>query len=273
MQMMCQALTTALLQHYLERSLLPAEHACVKTHLDHCQQCWGTWNRFRWYKARGTRGYAELQAYLGDAFEEDLDSSWELAHDWDRRHPQTPAEIEAFYRETPYYLYNLLIWHESGNRPPYVTYAEPFLHTYHCRVICDVGCGIGNDGLLLLAKGYTVILCEFDNPSSRFLRWRLQQRNLDARWIQPHEIASLAGIGVDTLWTMDVLDHLPDPQAVLHPLLEQVQTFFHEPDIRGKAHGCQRFHLHHEDGYVQRMCEVYGLRRDTSSQQVSMWHR
>lgn len=92
----------------------------MKTHLDDCQQRWGTWNRFRWDRARGTRGYAELQAYLGDEFREYLDASWELAHDWDRRNPQTPTEVEAFYRETPYYLYNLLIWHQSENRPRYV---------------------------------------------------------------------------------------------------------------------------------------------------------
>jgi len=87
MQITCSAIDTILLLRYLERSLLPAEHEHVKTHLDHCQQCWGIWNRFCWDRARGTRGYAELQAYLGDEFQSYLDSSWELAHDWDRRNP------------------------------------------------------------------------------------------------------------------------------------------------------------------------------------------
>lgn len=69
-----------------------------------------------------------------------------------------------------------------------------------------------------------MLFCEFENPSSRFLRWRLQQRNREATCVQPHEIASITG--VDTLWAMDVLDHLLDPQATLHPLLNQVRTFF-----------------------------------------------
>ena len=270
MQITCNTIDSILLR-YLERRLPPDEQTQVKTHLDSCQQCWGTWNRFRWDRARGTRGYAELQEYLGNDFQEYLDSSWELARDWDRRNPQTPAEVEAFYRETPYYLYNLIIWQESGNRPPYITYAEPFLLIYGCHTVCDFGCGIGTDGLLLLEKGYKVIFCEFDNPASRFLRWRLQQRNLEARFVEPHEIASITG--VDTLWAMDVLDHLSNPQAALHPLLHQVHTFFYEPDIRGKSHGRQRFHLHHEEASLRRVFEGYGLQRDSSSQQLSLWHK
>ena len=44
----------------------------------------------------------------------------------------------------------------------------------------DYGCGIGSDGLALIEAGYEVTFADFDNPSTRYLRWRLEQRGLDA---------------------------------------------------------------------------------------------
>ena len=46
--------------------------------------------------------------------------------------------------------------------------------------VLDYGCGIGSDGLMLLEAGYRVEFADFDNPSTAYLRWRLEQRGFDA---------------------------------------------------------------------------------------------
>src|SRR5207248_483828 len=46
--------------------------------------------------------------------------------------------------------------------------------------LLDYGCGIGSDGLRLLDRGYRVEFADFDNPSARYLRWRLDRREIAA---------------------------------------------------------------------------------------------
>ncbi len=270
MQEACHLVDERLLQTYLERSLPKVQYEWIKSHLDDCDHCWARWNRYRWERAKGTQGYAELQAYLGDDFQEYFDSSRALREEWSQRNPQTKAQIEQFFTETTSYLYNLVIWQESGHRPPYVSWAEPFLQHYQSHTICDFGCGVGNDGLHLLAQGYEVVFCEFDNASSRFLRWRLRRRHINARWVDPCDIAS---IRADTLWVLDVIDHLPDPQATLHPLLATCQTLIYENDHACKKHGIQSFHLDHDERALHAIFLSYGFQRDASATQLNVWHK
>ena len=181
--------TPSLFQAYGERTLPVAAQELIKGHLDGCPTCHDLWNRYRWDRAKSSPGYQEWLAYLEEQREplhEYFDSSRALIAEWQTQHPQTKEERERFFRSTPHYLSNLLIWHESGHRPPYVAKALPWLRQLHARVICDVGCGIGSDGLRFLEAGYRVLFCEFDNPASRFLRWRLRLRQHHARNPPPH---------------------------------------------------------------------------------------
>lgn len=270
MQETCDLLHERWLQQYLERSLSQAQSAWTKAHLDYCDRCWEKWNRYRWQRAQGTRGYAELRTYLGEDFQEYFDSSKALRREWRQRNPQTSEQIEQFFTETTAYLYNLVIWHESGHRPPYGSLALPFFQRFHSHTICDFGCGVGNDSLLFLEQGYEVMCCEFDNPSSRFLRWRLRQRNLHAQWVHPHEIASVRS---DTLWIIDVLDHLPDPRTALHPLLTTCRTLFTENDHREKNHGNQSFHLDHDEHALHALFRSYGFQQDASTTHLNVWRK
>jgi SAM-dependent methyltransferase len=154
------------------------------------------------------REVAELRAYLGDAYDH-------------RRLERYQAEVEEelarvgdeqrFYRTSEAYLYDLTAFAMSATKLPYL-HAIVDLADLGAKVL-DVGCGIGSDGLELLEAGFDVTFADFDNPSTRYLRWRLQHRGLTATVVDidseplPH--------GQDVAYAFDVIEHVDDPESLL----------------------------------------------------------
>jgi 2-polyprenyl-3-methyl-5-hydroxy-6-metoxy-1,4-benzoquinol methylase len=149
----------------------------------------------------------ELQAYLGDGYDHER-----LTAHVDgvlREEAQAPDEL-TFYRTSEANLYDLTVFAMSPTKVPY--------HAVLRRLIppgaslLDYGCGIGSDGLRLLEAGYRVTFADFDNPSTRYLRWRLRRRGLAA------DIADVDDVvpgGFDAVYSFDVIEHTADPLAFL----------------------------------------------------------
>src|SRR3954451_3383285 len=157
------------------------------------------------------REVAELRAYLADAYDE-------------RHLRRYAAEVEEelarvgdeqrFYRESEAYLYDLTAFAMTQTKAPYLATIAAIAPP-QARLL-EVGCGIGSDGLALLEAGYDVTFADFDNPSTRYLRWRLERRgrtapivDLDRGWPDgPFDLA----------YAFDVLEHVEDPFAALQGL-------------------------------------------------------
>lgn len=267
----CNLLSEEDFKSYIGNSLSEPEYKRIKKHLNRCKSCWANWNIFRWNIIKDTQTYHELKEYLDHDFVEYIDASWALALDWKSRNPTTIDQIEQFYRETPFYVYNLMIWEETKQRPRYVDLASEALNVHKCRVICDFGCGIGNDGLKLLEKGYDVIFCDFDNPSTKFLRWRLKKRGISAKYIEPYDLDHIRGF--DTLWAMDVIEHLPNPYKTLDPFLAEAKIYIHATDGDSKSYGRQPFHIRHPQKYLRALYHLYGYKRNVGIDQIEVWQR
>ena len=150
------------------------------------------------------RERAELQAYLGADYDhrrlEDYDGQLE-------REFEEIGDEAALYRESQGYLYNLTAFAMTGTKLPYL---EELRNAFPpgSRVL-DYGCGIGSDGLMLLEAGYEVAFADFDNPSTRYLRWRLERRGFDA------EVYDLdreqPPTGFELAYSFDVIEHVDDP--------------------------------------------------------------
>jgi len=157
------------------------------------------------------REFSELRAYLGGSYDHGRLEAWEEQLD---RELERIGDEDSFYRSSEGYLYNLTAFAVSQTKLPYLRDLTALVAP-GARLL-DYGCGIGSDGLALAEAGYTVAFADFDNPSTRYLRWRLERRGISA-----HVYDLDAGPpppGFDLAYAFDVIEHVRDPLATIAEL-------------------------------------------------------
>ena len=169
---------------------------------------------------------AELKSYLGSDYDEaQLRRSQEAVE----HELQQLGDETELYRTSRAYLYDLTMFAMSGTKDPYLEDLTRVVPP-PARIL-DYGCGIGSDGLRLLAAGYSVAFADFANPSVDYLRWRLAKRGFEAEIfdLDRQEIPP----GYDASYAFDVIEHVEDPVAFLQEmerLADNVLVNFLEPD-------------------------------------------
>jgi SAM-dependent methyltransferase len=239
------------LDGYLSLRQPAAMRARMRTHLDGCEPCWRRWNRVRWDAAAEHPLHGQLARFLGAGFRPYFDSSKALAAEWDAADPRTVREVAEFFRASTSYLYNLVIWEASGNRPRYLDAALDALHRHAVHTVLDYGCGIGSDAIALTEHGFTVTGCDYQSPSTAFMRWRAHGA---IRVVEPGDAAA-----ADALWIIDALDHLPDIEQSLGRMLTAATVVVTEDLREDREHGRQRFHHRRPYGDVLDLFGRYGL--------------
>jgi SAM-dependent methyltransferase len=156
------------------------------------------------------REEAELREYLGPRYERSRLERYDQAVEEEFA---SCGDEGGFYRSSEAYLYNLTAFAMTGTKLPYLR--ELDAHLAPGSRILDYGCGIGSDGLALLAAGHRVEFADFDNPSVAYLRWRLERRGFDA---PVHDLDRAVPGGFDAVYAFDVIEHVDDPAAFLDEL-------------------------------------------------------
>ncbi|MEJ7786922.1 MAG: methyltransferase domain-containing protein [Solirubrobacteraceae bacterium] len=151
----------------------------------------------------------ELQAYLGSTYEEERLRTYAAQVDAERA--AHAGDDASFYRVSCAYLYDLTAFAMTGTKLPYLDALTQAVSS-PARFL-DWGCGIGSDGLALMAAGYDVAFADFANPSTAYLEWRLQRRDLAAP-VFDLDRDEVPG-GFDVAYAFDVLEHVEDPWATL----------------------------------------------------------
>jgi 2-polyprenyl-3-methyl-5-hydroxy-6-metoxy-1,4-benzoquinol methylase len=175
-----------------------------------------------------SRELRELREYLGA----DYDQS--KLEQYARNLAEEFAEVRdeaSFYRNSEAYLYDLTAFAMSGTKLPYLERLLQFVDPP--ASILDFGCGIGSDGLLLLEAGFKVEFADFDNPSTRYLHWRMAKRGLAAP-IHDLDLGIPSG-PFAAAFAFDVIEHVDEPFAFLRQLeglasLVAVNFLDEEPD-------------------------------------------
>lgn len=159
-------------------------------------------------RADPRREEQELREYLGPGYRHERLQLH--ARQVEEEYARCGAE-DRFYRTSEAYLYDLTAFAMTGIKDPYLSDLAGLVRA-PARVL-DYGCGIGSDGLRLLEAGYDVAFADFDNPSTRYLAWRLERRGLRARIYDLDREQPPAGF--DAAFAFDVLEHVPDPFVLL----------------------------------------------------------
>jgi SAM-dependent methyltransferase len=171
------------------------------------------------------RELGELREYLGDDYDHARLQRYGEAVDEELAQVGDEATL---YRTSQMYLYNLTAFAMSRTKEPYLSDLTDLVPD-GARVL-DYGCGIGSDGLLLLEAGYEVGFADFANPSTDYLRWRLERRGFEAPIYDLD--AAPPPPGWTAAYSFDVIEHVEDPfgfLAGLERLAQLVIVNFLEP--------------------------------------------
>jgi 2-polyprenyl-3-methyl-5-hydroxy-6-metoxy-1,4-benzoquinol methylase len=182
----------------------------------------------------GEEELAELKDDLGADYDQAMLEDHVRAVE---REEEAAGDEASFYRSSHAYLYDLTAFAMSGTKLPYRLALARVLPP-GSRLL-DYGCGIGSDGLRLSASGYRVDFADFANPSTAYLRRRLERRGLTA---QVFDLDDDVPGGYDGVYCFDVIEHVPDPFAFLGELESRgavVAVNFLEPDPNDT-------HVHHD---------------------------
>lgn len=217
-----------------------------KKHINSCEKCWSLWNEVRWDAAKKSKGLLELKEYLGKDFTEYYDSSWALADEWNKKNPLTRDDISDFYKKTRNYLFNLVIWYESGDRRNFHKELFQLIEKFSIKSVIDFGCGVGSDSLFLLENKMKTFMVDFDCPSVDFLKWRMKKRGLLSEDIINVDKMKLLPKG-EMFWAIDVLEHMPNPVDVVALLADETKVFVHHSQFNNKSGGRHPCHIYFEE--------------------------
>lgn len=216
----------------------------TKEHINECNTCWNMWNRVRWDEASKAKDFSDLKDYFGKCYIPYFDSSWALANQWYSQNPSTEKEIINFYKTTPYYIYNSFIFSRSGDKISHIKSLNSIFTKYDIKSVLDYGCGIGLDGEEFLNLGFEVHFADFISPSIDFLKWRLN-KNKYKKNAYVHDIEKIKSqdINVDLIWSVDVIEHMLNPEVIFDAFTEKTKLFIYYIDSAEKNGGRHPFHF------------------------------
>jgi SAM-dependent methyltransferase len=212
----------------------------LRSHLDTCPECWNTWVDVRWQIAESHPDYPALQTFWQGPLRRP-DASRELALEWTSQPRDTATAIREFYKQTPWYVPNLFVWAHSQQRPDYVDIATSVLQQYQASRIVDFGCGIGNDSIPLARAGYRVEALDLNRHCREFLCALVAAESSIQPLINVGEDLAQA-TDFDTLWAVDVVEHLTEPSEVLGPLVDRCRLVICDSEHTGVSNGRHPFH-------------------------------
>lgn len=135
-----------------------------------------------------------------------------VANSWLTKNPKSPEEIEKFYQDENFYIFDLAAWHMSG-RKQFDELATRNLVNKGCETVLDYGCGIGANGILAAQQGMHVTFADYDCPAFRFCKYRVEKLGLSNVSFKTIGVDAIDG-QFDGVMCFDVLEHLPTDEKI-----------------------------------------------------------
>jgi 2-polyprenyl-3-methyl-5-hydroxy-6-metoxy-1,4-benzoquinol methylase len=143
----------------------------------------------------------------------------ELARvDWQKQNPQTKEQVEAYYRETQGYIYDLMaaFLELRDNNLQIINNLIRLLRDSQAKTVLDFGVGAAWYPIILKRLGANVTGTDLAGQTFTFAQWRTQARGLDI----PFKVADdWASLGVyDFIYAFSVMEHAYDPVGLMRQL-------------------------------------------------------
>jgi SAM-dependent methyltransferase len=144
---------------------------------------------------------------IGAAVSDSLRQQGIVPHRWS-------AALASFYEQSDAFLYDLVAWNRNANKLFIRTWIADFLASLPGpRQVLVYGDGLGADSIYLAQRGQRVHYYEIGAMAIRCARALLEINNAQ---VEIHaDVQSLMPEGFDAIVCLDVLEHVPDPPALV----------------------------------------------------------
>jgi len=152
---------------------------------------------------------------IGCNVREDLKRYGIPSHVWNDR-------LIEFYRRTDAFLYELVAWNRHPDKLAMRRWIAEFLSHHDVERVLCVGDGLGFDSLYLHRAGLDVTYSDLSEISSQFASALFEFAGANVTMFLD-EAGSLQPESFDVVTCLDVLEHVPDPPALIGDLARAIR--------------------------------------------------
>jgi 2-polyprenyl-3-methyl-5-hydroxy-6-metoxy-1,4-benzoquinol methylase len=145
---------------------------------------------------------------------------------WESQGAMTPARINAFYKQTTNYIYELAEWHlfVPNKRASDLALFDD-MRKKQPKNILDFGGGVGLLAIPLARAGFDVTLADLDSTTLNFALFRAERRGVHLKVWKSDVDKAPPDKKYDVIMCMDVLEHLP--KGILHDVVDKLIKLKH----------------------------------------------
>lgn len=195
------------------------------------------------------------------------DARQALADEWESQSPTTAEGIADFYRKATKLAADLDAWHAQPERQAWTEVIVRAARGYQVRSVLDVGAGRGHDIRAVIAalpdvEAYAV------EPNEQ-LRAELDD-GIRTSATLGHPIA----LGADMVICIDVLEHVPDPEALLAKIIDWVPVGGILAEATATHDHGTPLHLPQLDGWLPDVTlQRHGFEAREQLDRLTIWQR
>jgi SAM-dependent methyltransferase len=164
--------------------------------------------------------FALSEREVWQRIEYELDSPGSTVADaWRLAKPNSPDDVRSFYSETDSYVYDLLVDHcHVRRRDAWTALMTRIGRLGFSRDVLLYGDGIGTDSIALARCGHHVTYFDVPGVTSAFARFRFERESPTIPIAVIEAEADIPAKAFDVVVCIEVLEHVPDPPAVMRAL-------------------------------------------------------
>ena len=163
--------------------------------------------------------------------------------------------VQEWYRETPYYLFDLLKWNVTEMFAMKFEHIDNSIKKYNINSIIDFGGGIGIPSMFLIeASGIQVDKLVYvdlkGSPTFNFAKFLFNKFEFDIKMMDPEELYK-SDIKTDACLALDVFEHIVNIEYHLSMISKKASYFINFNEFTADTVQPQHIHTFGNFGFAQ----------------------